>query len=216
MSLRFMDWGYDHRARHRLLVGPDATSERITDELTQASSADPLDLLIVYWAGHLDTHSRNHALATVDGAVGLDHLAGALTASTARHRILVLDACNALASGPALSAIGAGTAEGRSCAAFAAGGTDAMSREDLRRGYFTGALLEQLPRYTRGLPPDIDLLQALRAGAEQMPLRRREQPIAVVHGAESLRLPAAKAKTLSFERRSREGRQPARLVAASA
>ena len=217
MSLRFADWGYDHRVRHRRLVGADATATRILDELKQASSAAPLDLLFVYWAGHLETQAKKHTLATVDGAgVGLDEITAAFTMTTARERVLILDVCHAAAAQAQLSAMARSVPADASLAAFGAGGTDGMSREDLRRGYFTGSLLEHLPRYTRGLPPDIDLLQALRAGADDMPARRSEQPIVIVHGQDSFRLPSVKAKTLPFERKARVGRQPGRLIAASA
>ncbi len=91
---------------------------------------------------------------------------------------------------------------------LAAGAADAMSREDLRRGYFTGALLEQLPRDTRGLPPNIDLLQALRAGVEYHTGRRQEPPFVGVYGTEAeLRLPAASGKPAQVESRGRVGRQ---------
>lgn len=216
MSRRFAGWGYDQRARHRLLLGNDATSERVLDELTLASAAAPLDLLLFYWAGHLDTEGRKPSLATADGGVALSELAGRLTTTAARQTVLVIDACHAQSAGPWLTALAGAHRAGRSFAAFAAGGTTPMSREDLRRGYFTGALLEQLPRYTRGVPPDIDLIKAFEASAELSRARRREQPVIVVQGAASFRLAPAKARTLPFERRAREGRQPARLIAASA
>ena len=44
MSTRFVDWGYDRRGCHRLLVGPDATAEKVRQELQHASSSDPADL----------------------------------------------------------------------------------------------------------------------------------------------------------------------------
>lgn len=216
MSRRFAGWGYDQRARHRLLVGDDATSARVLDELSLASSAAPLDLLLLYWAGHLDADGRKPALATADGGVALSDLAGRLTTTAARQTVLVIDACHALSAGPWLAALAGAHPAGRSLAAFAAGGTTPMSREDLRRGYFTGALLEQLPRYTRGVPPDIDLIKAFESAAELSRARRREQPVVVVEGADSFRLAPARAITLPFERRAREGRQPARLIAASA
>ncbi len=217
MSTRFVDWGYDHRARHRLLVGPDAGAERIQEELKHASSSDPLDLLLIYWAGHLGNPGRKHVLATTDGqGVALDDVIGAMTTTPARQRVLILDACNAAGAHAPLTALGKQASNGHAVAIFAAGGTDGISREDLRRGYFTGVLLEQMPRYTRGLSPEIDLLQALRTGAEQMPARRNEQAFIAVTADATLHLPQVKAKTLPFERKARVGRQPARQIAASA
>ena len=50
---------------------------------------------------------------------------------------------------------------------LASGAADPMSREDLRRGYFTGALLEQMPRDTRGASSERRPARSLwRAGAE--------------------------------------------------
>jgi hypothetical protein len=217
MSTRFVDWGYDRRGCHRLLVGPDATAEKVRQELQHASSSDPADLVLVYWAGHLENHGRKHTLATVDGqGVALEDITASMAATPAKHRVLILDACNAAGAHGPLTAFARQVDNGHAVAVFAGGGTDGMSREDLRRGYFTGALLEQLPRYTRGLSPEIDLLQALRGGAEQMPARRSEQAFVAVTADATIHLPQVKAKTLPFERRTRVGRQPARQIAASA
>ena len=218
MATRFVDWGYNHKGRHRLLVGPEATAPRALEELKHTCSADPAELLLIYWAGHLDTHGRKYVLATVDGqGLALSEVTAAMAATPVKHRVLILDACNAAAAHGPLATLGQHATDTQTTAVFAAGGTDGMSREDLRRGYFTGALLEQLPRYTRGLSPEIDLLQALRRGADLMPVRRGEQPFVAVSGADHpIHLPQVKARTLPFERRARIGRQPARQIAASA
>ena len=217
MSTRFVDWGYDRRTCHRLLVGPEATADRVREELQHTSSSDPADLVLVYWAGHIENHGRKHVLATVDGqGVPLEDITAAMAATPAKHRVLILDACHAAGAHGPLASLGKHVASGQTMAIFAAGGTDGMSREDLRRGYFTGVLLEQLPRYTRGLSPEIDLLHALRAGAEQRPARRSEQAFIAVTPDATIHLPQVKAKTLPFEHRTRVGRQPARQIAASA
>ncbi len=223
MSARFRGWGYDHRARHVLLLNQDATAARATDEIQSARTAADLDLLLIYWAGHLHANGRKHVLATHDDGVegsatgiGLDVLTNAigLTAGVP-HRVLILDTCNAAAAHPQLGALSRHAADDECVAVVAAGASDAMSREDLRRGYFTGALLEQMPRDTRGLPPHLDLLQALRVGAEHLSGRRQEQVLVGVYGAETgLRLPVASGKTVPCESRARVARQAARVIAA--
>jgi hypothetical protein len=74
-------------------------------------------------------------------------------------------------------------------AVLASGAADAMTREDLRRGYFTGSLLEQMPRDTRGLPPGVDLLAAWRTGVEQFATRRHEPALVGASAELELRLP---------------------------
>jgi caspase domain-containing protein len=222
MSARFRGWGYDNPARHCLLLNQEATAARVLDEVRSASAAATLDLLLIYWAGHLHVSGRKHILTThddgTDGAngIGLDVITGAIgLAAGVPHRVLVLDTCNAAAAHPQLGALSRHGADDECVAVLAAGGTDAMSREDHRRGYFTGALLEQMPRDTRGLPPHIDVVQALRVGAEHLIGRRQEQPFIGIYGTETeLRLPVIGGKTLPLEARGREGRGPGRSIAA--
>ena len=90
---------------------------------------------------------------------------------------------------------------------LASGASDPLTREDLRRGYFTGSLLEQMPRESRGLPPGIDLLAAWRAGAEHFAGRRQEPSLIGVFGTESeLRLPNGSGKAAPVDTRARAGR----------
>jgi len=223
MSARFRGWGYDHRTRHVLLLNQDATATRVTDEIQSARAAADLDLLLIYWAGHLHANGRKPLLSThddgVDGnanTIGLDVLTTAIgLAAGVPHRVLILDACNGAAAHPQLQSVSRHAADDECVAVLASGASDAMSREDFRRGYFTGSLLEQLPRDTRGLPPNIDLVHALRAGVEHHTGRRREAPFVGVYGTEAeLRLPAAGAKTVQVESRGRAARLPAKLIAA--
>ena len=225
MSARFRGWGYDHHARHVLLLNQDATAARVADEIQSARAAADLDLLLIYWAGHLHTAGRKHVLATHDtGAEGiatgisLDLLTNAMgLTSGVPHRVLILDACHGASAHPQLRGLSRHAADDECVAVVASGATDAMSREDLRRGYFTGALLEQLPRDTRGLPPGMDLLQALRAGAEQLAVRRREPPFVGVYGTETeLRLPVVSGKTTPSDPRARAGRVTVKPLAAQA
>jgi len=197
MSARFRGWGYDHRARHVLLLNHDATAARVTDEIQSARSAADLDLLLIYWAGHLHTNGRKHTLTTHDDGVegsatgiSLELLTNAIgLAKGVAHRVLILDACHASPAHPQLKALSRHPSDDECVTVLASGAADAMTREDLRRGYFTGSLLEQMPRDTRGLPPGVDLLAAWRTGVEQFAARRQE-PVLVGASAElELRLP---------------------------
>lgn len=222
MAGRFASWGYASRSRHRLLVCQDATRERVLDEIQSAAGTPDLDLLLIYWAGHLVPGARKHVLTTTDqtsdgsaGGIGLDIVTGAIAGPKGvRHRVLILDACNAAAAAAHLSGMSRQVEAGESLAVFAAGGSDRDGREHPRRGYFTGSLLEQMPCDMRGLPPQFDLIQALRAGADRLAPRRREQPLVVVSAADQpLRLPAI-GRTLPFVRKHSSAR-PLRALAAS-
>lgn len=218
MSARFRGWGYDQRARHCLLLNREVTAARITDELASLKPAAELDLLLIYWAGTLNGHTRKTTLTSGDGnldqSIAVDGLVEAIGSTPAKHRVLILDVCNASAAASQLGSLSR-RAEAAGCVTvLAAGGTTPMEREDWRRGYFTGALLEQLPRDTRGLPPNIDLIHALRTGADHLLARRQEQPIVTTYGdVTELRLPLI-GRTLPFETRARSHRPAARLIAA--
>ena len=216
MSARFRGWGYDHRTRHVLLLNQDATAARVTDEIQSARAAADLDLLLIYWAGHLHATGRKHVLAThddgIDGSangIGLDVLTTAIgLAAGVAHRVLILDACNAAPRIRSCSRCRDMSPTTSASRCWPSGASDAMTREDFRRGYFTGSLLEQMPRDTRGLPPNIDLLHALRAGVEHHTGRRQEPSLVGVYGTEAeLRLPAAGGKTAQVESRGSAGRQ---------
>lgn len=223
MSGRFAGWGYASRTHHRLLVGPGATREHVLDEIQSAAGVPDLDLLLIYWAGHLVPGARRHVLTTSDptpdgsaAGIALDVVTGAIAgAKGVRHRVLILDACNAAAAAAHLNGLSRQVEPTERLAVYAAGGSDRDGREHPRRGYFTGGLLEQLPCDMRGLPPQFDLIEALRAGADRLAPRRREQPLVVVAGAgQPLRLPAV-GRTLPFVRKHSSAR-PLRALAASA
>lgn len=221
MSGRFACWGYASRTHHRLLTNQDATRDHVLDEIQSAAGTPGLDLLLIYWAGHLVPGARKHVLTTTDhaadgsGGIGLDVVTGAIAgAKGVRHRVLILDACNAQAAASHLNGLSRQVSAEETLAVFAAGGPDRDGREYPRRGYFTGGLLEQLPCDSRGLPPQFDLVQALHAGADRLAPRRREQPLVVVSGADQpLRLPAI-GRTLPFVRKHSSAR-PLRTLAAS-
>ncbi len=216
LSGRFRGWGYGDPGRNRILVNDDATAARVLEEVRNAIAEPDLDLLLIYWAGHLQQNGRAQLLAThgargeKDCTVGLDVLTSAVCLATGvRHRVLILDTCNGEAAVSHLAGLSRYVAEGESLAVLAGRATTAQAREYHRRGYFTGALLEQFPPDTRGVPPKNDLLQALRAGVDLFARRRRQQAFINIAGSEApLHLPAldqnaAPPKSLgSFTRRA--------------
>lgn len=219
MSTRFRGWGYDHRSRHVLLLNHDATAARVTDEIQSARSAADLDLLLIYWAGHLHTSGRKHILTThdegVEGSatgVGLELLTNAIgLAKGVAHRVLILDACHASPAHPQLKALSRHLSDDECVMVLASGPGDATTREDLRRGYFTGSLLEQMPRDTRGLPPGVDLLAAWRTGAEHFASRRQEPACVGVSAEMELRLPVPSGRG-PIESRKHVGRHAAKAI----
>ena len=222
MSARFRGWGYDHRARHVLLLNQDATAARVTDEIQSARSAADLDLLLIYWAGHLHASGRKHVLGHArrqrrwrpgrhwprrpsPPRLAMTHGVG--------HRVLILDACHATPAFPSASGPCRGMSLTRSAwTVLASGASDSLTREDSRRGYSPAALLEQMPRESRGLPPGIDLLAAMARGRRAL---RRTPAGAVVyrgvrHGVRAA--PAARQRQGSASRHAVARRSPRQSV----
>jgi hypothetical protein len=215
MSERFRSWGLASSACNRLLTRQDATRERILAELGRITARPDLDLLLIYWAGHL-TPGREPMLSTSGAepgtcgeALGLDLLTSALAfPARARHRVLILDTCHAGDAAGPLDRTGEDVEDDECVAVFAAGCGEPSTRETPRRGHFTGALLEALPPGLRGAPPKTDLLRAWRYASDVHAVRWADRPVVGVYGTgEPLILP---------DRRDSNGRRlskpPARVL----
>lgn len=194
LSARFTGWGLADPASHRLLLGGGATAERIHEELDGLASARLLDLCLIYWAGHM-TAGRRHTLATPDDGAGapvtLESLTDALTASTARHRMLVLDAVNGGTGALPLRRLSRVVPTDACTTILASTSSCTRSREHPRRGYLTGALLEQLAIASRTRSPTGDLVDVIRATASAMSAKLDQPPVFGVYGTSSpLRLPS--------------------------
>lgn len=199
LSERFRTWGYGHPESHVLLVRDAATAPAILRALRNATTADrALDLLFIYWAGQI-TGNRRCVLSTHDSsdksvANGIDVkvLTSAIGAATnVRHRVLILDACNAGTAASQLRHLSASVSPDQCATVFASGSTSPLSREHHRRGYLTGCLLEQLPPGARSLPPKADLLDGIRAAAASLTDRLHQPPFVGIYGSGApLRLPA--------------------------
>lgn len=233
MSERFRGWGYADPARNRLLVGPDATADRAIHEIRDAVAEPDLDLLLFYWAGAMQPRGRGHVLSIADcgnaSALTLDVLTAALQVPTAgRQRVLILDTCATTVLDPAMEAGDGPTRLGRlsrltagpaDTAVLAVNAPEALRREHHRRGYLTGALLEQLCPGSQ--PPRTDLHDAMRQAAESLTVRLHQQPFfAVSATAAPLVLPslrpdlARRATVLSMP--SRAASRPKGAVAKTA
>jgi hypothetical protein len=201
MSDRFRGWGYLDAQRHQLLVRDEATVPNILRSLDPADAG--LDLLLVYWAGTMLAKGRAHVLATAcdpDGGpatLNLETLTSAMAAAPeARHRVLILDTCTTTArttstddTAPHLNRLTRLASAHPDVAVLAVSAPDALRREHPRRGYLTGALLEQLAPGAE--PPKADLLAALRVTADRLATTLHQHPVlSIVEPHEPLRLRA--------------------------
>ena len=201
MSDRFRGWGYQDAERHRLLVRDEATAANVLDHLQATADERDLDLLLVYWAGPMLGRGRAHVLATAcpsdDGAatLNLETLTQAIAAAHARHRVLILDTCATTERSapdpvaPHLNRLTRLASAHPDVAVLAISAPDALRREHHRRGYLTGALLEQLCPGAE--PPRADFLTALRSAAHRLETTLRQHPVLSIAGtAGPLHLPS--------------------------
>lgn len=231
MSDRFRGWGYHDAARHRLLVHDEATAHNVLRHLQTTQERD-LDLLLVYWAGPMLARGRAHVLATScapeggGASLNLETLTEAMAATpNARHRVLILDTCATTAHtapdpvAPHLNRLTRLASAHPDVAVLAVSAPDALRREHHRRGYLTGAVLEQL---TPGAePPKGDFLGALRTAADRLATALRQHPVLSIPAtAAPLHLPpmreaaAPRARLLAMPSgHARRARVPATKIA---
>ncbi len=217
MSARFTrGWGYDHRARHVLLLNQDATAARVTDEIQSARSAADLDLLLIYWAGHLHAAGRKHVLATHDASVdggpagiGLEDMHHHRDWHGARRRAPRPDS-RYLPRYARLSPASGHVATCRRRGVRDGAGLGRLRPPDARGSparRCPGSLLEQMPRESRGLPPGIDLLAAWRAGAEHFADAGRSRRLSGCSArSPSCACPNGSGKAAPVDTRARAGR----------
>lgn len=207
LSDRFRGWGYVDPARHHLLVGAQATVSNVLEHLADAAAEPDLDLLLVYWAGPMLAKGRAHVFATAcDPDAGpvtlpLETLTDTLAAApAARHRVLILDTCTTTAlstpedeTAPHLGRLTRFASAHADVAVLAVSAPDALRREHHRRGYLTGALLEQLCPGAE--PPKGDVLAALRAAADRLTGWRQQPVLSIAETMSPLHLPALHASS---------------------
>jgi hypothetical protein len=201
MSDRFRGWGYQDAERHRLLVRDEATAANVLHQLRTTAREPDLDLLLVYWAGPMPARGRSHVMTTAcppDGGaatLNLETLTEAIAATNARHRVLILDTCATTERAapdpvaPHLNRLTRLASARPDVAVLAISAPDALRREHHRRGYLTGALLEQLCPGAE--PPRADFLTALRSAADRLETTLGQHPVlSIAETAGPLHLPS--------------------------
>jgi hypothetical protein len=185
MSWTFAQLGYWRADRNRCLTGAQATPSAIDAHLEHGSSLDDLDLLLVFWSGHL--HSTDALIAALD--------ADART----RLRIVIVDTCHADEAVKKVESAVEAVPDDRRPVLLASCASDARTRENSVHGFFTGALLRQLRRPRRPGTKTVDLLDAFNRATDEAVSRTGREPVFRSNGAGRLRIPILTQSPLPFE-----------------
>ena len=185
ISWTFAQLGYWRAERNRCLTGGQALPPAIDAHLAHCSGLDELDLLLVYWSGHLFTvNPLVDALARDGGA---------------RLRVLIVDTCHADDRMRRLEEAIDAVPAARRPIVLASCAPDARARENSLNGFFTGALLRQLRRPRRPGTRTLDLLDAFNRAADEAVSRTGREPLFSANGAGRLRIPILAQSHLPFE-----------------
>ena len=185
ISWTFAQLGYWRVERNRCLTGAQATAPAVEAHLAHCGSLDDLDLLLVYWSGHLfNVHPLVDAL-TRDGG--------------ARLRVLIVDTCHAEDRVRRLEEALDDMPAARRPIVLASCAPHARARENSVNGFFTGALLRQLRRPRRPGTRTLDLLDAFNRAADEAVSRVGREPLFSSNGAGRLRIPILTQTPLPFE-----------------
>ena len=185
ISWTFAQLGYWRAERNRCLTGAQAAAPAIDAHLASCAALDDLDLLLVFWSGHL-----SHDAAVVDTLAA---------AASARLRVLIVDTCQADERMKRLEAALERIPEDRRPVVLASCATDPRARENSVNGFFTGALLRQLRRPRRPGAKTLDLLDAFNRAADDAVRRTGREPLFSTNGAGRLRLPILAQTALPLE-----------------
>jgi hypothetical protein len=185
ISWTFAQLGYWRAERNRCLTGGQATPAAIDAHLAYCGGIDDLDLLLLFWSGHI---------------FSIDPLVEALArAADTRLRVLVLDTCHADDRMRRLETALAALPDERRPVVLASCAADARARENSVHGFFTGALLRQLRRPRRPGAKTLDLLDAFNRAADESVSRTGREPLFSANGAGRLRIPILAQTPLPFE-----------------
>src|SRR3954453_18262341 len=132
ISWTFAQLGYWRAERNRCLMGAQAAAPAVDAHLAHCADLDELDLLMIYWAGHLFTINPIVDALARDGS--------------ARLRILIVDTCHADDRVRRLQEAVAAVPEDRRPIVLASCAADARTRENSVNGFFTCAPLRPLRR----------------------------------------------------------------------
>jgi hypothetical protein len=185
ISWTFAQLGYWRAERNRCLTGAQAAAPAIEGHLAHCTQIEDLDLLLVYWSGHL--FSVDSLLQVVSQPSG------------ARLRILVIDTCHADDRIRQLDASLGAMPDAARPVVLASCAADGRSRENSVHGFFTGALLRQLRRPRRPGTRWLNLLDAFNRAADESVARVGQEPLFTTNGAGQLRIPILTQTALPFE-----------------
>jgi hypothetical protein len=185
ISWTFAQLGYWRAERNRCLTGAQASPSAVDAHLAYCAGIQDLDLLLVFWSGHL---------FTIDPIV--DALAGA---DGARLRVLLVDTCHADDRMRRLGEALATLPDERRPIVLASCAADARARENSVNGFFTGALLRQLRRPRRPGTKTLDLLDAFNRATDEAVGRIGREPLFSTNGAGRLRIPILAQTPLPFD-----------------
>ena len=185
ISWTFAQLGYWRVERNRCLTGSQSTPSSIDAHLAHCGELESLDLLLLFWSGHL--FSIDSVLEMVSRT------------PDARLRVLIVDTCQADDRLQQLDeALGAMPVAQRpvtlvSCA------RDGRTRENSVHGFFTAALLRQLRRPRRPGVRSLNLLDAFDRAADEAVARIGQEPLFTTNGAGRLRIPILTQSGLPFD-----------------
>ena len=184
VSWTFAQLGYWRAERNRCLTGVQAAPAAIEAHLASCSSLEGLDLLLLFWSGHL---------------YSIDPLIDALARARDTHlRVLVLDTCHADDRMRRLEQALGELPDDRRPVVLASCAPDSRARENSVNGFFTGALLRQLRRPRRPGTRTLDLLDAFNRAADESVGRIGREPLFSANGAGRLRIPILAQPPLPF------------------
>jgi caspase domain-containing protein len=184
VSWTFAQLGYWRAERNRCLTGTQATALAIEAHLAHCAAIDELDLLMVYWSGHL---------------FEVAPIVDTLSRDAARLRVLIVDTCHAEERMRHLEAAVDELPAERRPIVLASCAPDSRTRENSVNGFFTGALLRQLRRPRRPGARTLDLLDAFNRATDEAVRRTGREPFFASNGAGRLRIPLLSQTALPFE-----------------
>ncbi len=185
ISWTFAQLGYWRADRNRCLTGAQATPPAVDAHLSSCSALGDLDLLLLFWSGHLFSDAPFvETLASVPSA---------------RLRVLIVDTCHAEDRMRRLQQTLAGLPDDRRPVVLASCAADSRTRENSVHGFFTGALLRQLRRPRRPDAKTLDLLDAFNRTADEAVGRVGREPLFSTNGAGRLRIPILTQTALQFD-----------------
>jgi hypothetical protein len=185
LSWTFAQLGYWRADRNRCLTGAQAAQPAVEGHLASCTRLDDLDLLLVFWSGHL---------------FAVDLLVETLASSAdARLRVLIIDTCHADDRMRRLETAIADLPDERRPIVLASCAADGRARENSVNGHFTAALLRQLRRPRRPGAKTLDLLDTFNRAADEAVGRIGREPLFSANGVGRLRVPVLAQSPLPFD-----------------